>query len=71
MKTIINGDGSQILRVSDAIAEVKVESGVFKYAPKSEYKTKVRDVRKAELAEIAEAKKAEKKSKGKKSKKGE
>ena len=64
MKTIINGEGN-ILRMDDASAEVKVKTGLWKYAPKSVYKEQVRDARKNELAEIKAEKAAAKKSKKK------
>jgi hypothetical protein len=51
MKTIFSNGTYQ--RVSDEIAEHEVKMGRAKYAPKSEWKTKVRGVQKA--AEVAEA----------------
>lgn len=57
MKTI-SKDG-EIQRVDNETADVKVKTG-WTFIPKSEWKTKVRDLRKAEKAEEA-AKAAEKK----------
>ena len=59
MKTMINGDG-QIFRFNDQVAEVKASTGSFKFIPKSEYKTKVRDVRKVELEDLEKVKKEQK-----------
>ncbi len=50
MKTI-SKDG-EILRVDDEVADAKVKTG-WSFTSKSEWKTKVRDIRKAEKAEAA------------------
>ena len=64
MKTIVRDGNYQ--RVQDADADMRVKTG-WKFCPKSEWKTNVRDFERASREEI-EAAKAEKKSKAKEKK---
>lgn len=60
MKTVAKDD--KILRLSDLDAEVKVRAG-WKFIPKSEWKSKVRDVNKEEKSTTEKIKKEKKQKK--------
>jgi hypothetical protein len=62
IKTSNKGEIGDYLRTTDSDAEVKVKSGFWAYAPKTEYKTWMRG--EAERSETPQSK--EKKSKSKK-----